>query len=776
MPVQIELPIPTLTNLVFNQAQVTFDTKCFPPLNSTTFVDSVQARSISWSNSATAVDFAIAADVLIVTQADLDSTIGSFSSPDAEVQSVVVKLQLAFDGTALAFTCTGITASSAQFQALANLVAASLGVVASLDLSAVFAGLYLPLPSEALFQFADNTLFIRFDPDSSPLVNHMVLDMNWCFFIDAVAMEQIVDNFLSINAKPEFKDNGFTPNEPRATWLVRPPGPYRPIPHVDAALTGQGDFDCGVTVHCEASFSIDFSVDLQSLEMSIHWSIGAYSDNVLSWVSDTIQERVDEIRNNFNPAKFGGTPQLDPSGNPSHTDFTVAIELPFIKIGTANLQFTSCWGFPNGMAMGGPVDTGTPTPELAFQTIKFASDFTEYLNCQGTAVVRTNVTGWSTFQNVGRICAVDIVAPDPASIDITPFLYVAPAPEATTDSLDVGITLTDVAAITVAPAGKIVARVRTTRGVRMVDFGAPPMPEYGPDGELLNGHEISTIGCSSLVVRPPHPADWKIRYGVVSKEWLINPRSNWTDSVEDVAAFESSLITVPVQDGETVIFHQPKDGGMTLVAGRDGKAVIPVVLAIRSRHESASLETMNRSPIGPVSSVSKMFYRICMLHKKGALSHRLISTKSTAQIITTFHNRTETTEVLRLGVTRVFNVVKRDGSQGAHKDDSGLLLTKRASVPDIPGCVTTHFVPGFDDTSTWIAEFDDGAYRVLARKEDGSIVVTGMVPRWPKMPLVDGDWAISKTTGDRIAVFMVVQTSPTDCKCKCGAKSHRATS
>jgi hypothetical protein len=167
-----------------------------------------------------------------------------------------------------------------------------------------------------------------------------------------------------------------------------------------------------------------------------------------------------------------------------------------------------------------------------------------------------------------------------------------------------------------------------------------------------------------------------------------------------------------------------------------------------------------------------------MLQKKGALSHRLLSTKSTAQIITTFDDRTETTEVLRLGVTRVFNVIKRDRSHDAHKDDSSrsLTRTREASVPDIPGCVATHFVPGFDDSSTWIAEFDDGAYRVLARREDGSVVVTGMVPRWPKMPLVDGDWAISKTKGDRIAVFMVVQPGLTECKCNCGAKSHLAAS
>jgi hypothetical protein len=117
--------------------------------------------------------------------------------------------------------------------------------------------------------------------------------------------------------------------------------------------------------------------------------------------------------------------------------------------------------------------------------------------------LRTSVAAVFTFQNVEKICAVDIVAPDPTKVDVSPFMFCSPSPGTATDALTLEFTFTDVTALPVASAGNIVTRVRTTRGIRMVDFKTPPMPEYKPNGALLNVHSVINIGCfGGLPLRP----------------------------------------------------------------------------------------------------------------------------------------------------------------------------------------------------------------------------------------------------------------------------------
>jgi hypothetical protein len=115
--------------------------------------------------------------------------------------------------------------------------------------------------------------------------------------------------------------------------------------------------------------------------MLIYWTLGAYSDNILTIFSNEIQDTVNQIVASFDPTKIGGVPLNDRSGLSSHQYFGVERPLPSITIGIASLGFSTCWGFADGMGMGGAVDTETSTPDLEFQTTKFPTDFTQYLNC-----------------------------------------------------------------------------------------------------------------------------------------------------------------------------------------------------------------------------------------------------------------------------------------------------------------------------------------------------------------------------------------------------------
>jgi hypothetical protein len=58
----------------------------------------------------------------------------------------------------------------------------------------------------------------------------------------------------------------------------------------------------------------------------------------------------------------------------------------------------------------------------------------------------------------------------------------------------------------------------------------------------------------------------------------------------------------------------------------------------------------------------------------------------------------------------------------------------------------------------------------FSRDSNGTMHMTGFVSQWPDMPSVVGNWAISGSTGDRIAVFKVKQLTSFD-NCDCHEKS-----
>jgi hypothetical protein len=88
---------------------------------------------------------------------------------------------------------------------------------------------------------------------------------------------------------------------------------------------------------------------------------------------------------------------------------------------------------------------------------------------------------------------------------------------------------------------------------------------------------------------------------------------------------------------------------------------------------------------------------------------------------------------------------------------------------DILGLVKILTIPGFEKAPIAVAKLSDGTYLALSRHADRSLLVAGLVSRWPDMPPVSGRWAISASIGDRIGVFTVRRTeSPT---CSCG--SHK---
>jgi hypothetical protein len=254
-----------------------------------------------------------------------------------------------------------------------------------------------------------------------------------------------------------------------------------------------------------------------------------------------------------------------------------------------------------------------------------------------------------------------------------------------------------------------------------------------------------------------------------------------------VAVFQSILITVVgVETGELVTFNQAIDGGLSVVtANAAGVAVIPALLAVRSVNENAALTRANRTALGNVGTAGAIFQRVAMLQTPGAISHQLSGDSFSATITTTFANgATQVMSVSDLGVVQLSaaQVGASASAQAAIRPRSPAVdasASPSATVDpqwtiQIPGLVKVLPVPGLQNAPVAIAELSDGTNLVLSREPDGCVRMAGMVPRWLDMPAVSGRWAISSSTGDRVAVLAVRPFGSPKCCCGCHTAEQAA--
>jgi hypothetical protein len=774
MSLDLQIQNLTLLSLVQGDLQQALNTTCIPPFLPF-YVDHADVVGVTMSVGQQVTQFQVPVNVFIVDQTSLQANMnGTPPGAITPVAQATLLLQLTVQGAQLSLACTSVTVPDPQFLSAAQQIQQSIGTVGSVDLSPMFSQLGLPAPSSSSMQQVGSSLMIRFDP-TSVAVDHLQSGENWCAFVDAATMRALAQSKLN-GPLSQLSGHGITGVSVSATWA-----PSGTTPHVNIKITGAAQVPDPFSGNVEVDLGVDFllqgvipknsSQSPDDLEELVNWNLSIdLGDFVPQFIDDYVAA---QIAAQFDPTKFGGT-VVGPR------EFSLEQNLPPLSFGGATLAYTSLIGLSDGMVLGGPVN-GILSPStniVTFNVLQFPDLYSTFADCLGgghptpPTLGTVSISADAPYSGAGKLCSVDILSPTGGFVDVSPYLVVSPAPGSVTDTGNISFTLSGTVALLVANNGQpIQVLVRTTRGVRIINFGLPPAPQIDDSGHVTNQHVIVINDC------PGNPVPWSQIFQIFNPLWSPDPPENWTDNLEQVAAFESSLITVGVQPGEVVTFNQPIDGGLSVfTAGGNGQVVVPALLAVRSFSEEAVLSTASRSSLRTVQVNATLFRQVAVLDTPGARSHLLNGDSERAVIVSTFLDRIETTEIDVLGIPRSVGKIVGGGTA-----DVGLKvaasaradIAQKARHPnlDIPGLVRILPVPGYEGSSIAVAELDDGSYRTLAKEKDGATRVTGILARWPNMPPVSGAWAISSSTGDRVAIFAVSQVTRATCCCHCSTQA-----
>ena len=769
MSLDVQILSSTLLNLVQGTIQQMLDTTCVPPLGAI-FFDHADVIGVSMSvdQQAGVANFDAPVNVFIVDMpALLANANGTPPGALAPRGKGSIQLQLAVQGTVLSLTCTSVTPPDPSLSGVANQLKSAIPP-ASVDLAPVFSQLGLPSPTSSLISQVNSSLVIRFNP-SGQLLDHLQGTQDWCMFLDAATMKNIVVNKLS-GPLSQLTKNGVTGATITVDWV-----PSGLVPHVNVKVTGKAQVPDPFTASVDFGLGIDFALQSvlpknkslapKDLEEIADWNLSVdLGDFVPKFIADFVANLIASF---FDPTKFGGTVI-------GSRQFSLSQSLPLLQLGPATFFYASVIGLADGMVLGGPI-TGIPTANInivSYEVNKFPSEFVMVTDCLSggevgpATLTSVYVTASAGFSDTGKLCSVAVISPPQSSIEVSPYLGVSPAPGTITDTISISERLSGLLSLAVDNIGQPVQLlVNTARGVRVVDFGLPPVPSVDGNGNVTNFKLLIINDCPSAV------DPWFQFFQSYNPKWSIDPYEFWIDNMEQVAVFGSSLVEVNgLQQGELITLNQPRDGGMAVFsAGQTGQVVVPIVLAVRSFDAPAILSRVNRSALRGVVQTTMLFERVAVIETPGALTHQLSAEGDRAVITSSFVDRTESIRIDSLGIPQHLGTQRLEHGGPANNSRAQASARENGGNPrcDIPGVVRVRTVPGFEQDPISVAELDDGTYLVLAREADGSVRVGGSVPRWPDKPPVSGRWAISSSKGDRVAVFTVRRVTPPAHRCCC---------
>jgi hypothetical protein len=752
MSIGFQIRSSVFAEIITRAVQQQLRKSCFPE-TAGSFVDHLNVSptaSPRFSAAGGAVEIRVPVDVFVVRRdAVLAAPNGVPDGATNPLTSVDIILVMKTDGTVVS-----LSSGSVQLGPLGSI---SFGEPVVFDLAPIFEKLSIPPPASSSVELAGDIVCVQFDA-AGAAVDHLFADHEWGLFIDGAAVESLVRSSVS-------------PNLPSAiTSLQRTPH-WRPnglTPHVDIDYEGAAKVPDPFSARVRGTFSTDISLiptPAQLLRNNVSWTLNvdlgtfvpAFVDKI---VKDLIAAAVD-------PTKFGGTPTGPRS-------FIIEKRLPDFAISGSRLMYSSVQATPAGMTIGGAVrliqDPGRETLKTSITTftvphyVMYASHYGCVFGWQGEVPSgdEFRVSASVSLDSSGEFCAFELISADSWVAN-----YTAHHPDFL-ESRSVRISLPALNAAGITEPVRIL--VRTSRGVRLIDFGKPRV-EIDENGKIVNAEITPIDDCLYMTIYdwywatlptdpitgrplPPPPKPWPPPdWNESNPEWLTSPPEAdvWNSYIETLNALNVQIVTVTgLEPGELIQFRS-FEHSVDVTADKQGRAVVPVVLSVRYRLEPAKLTRVSRQNFnGAVTVRSAVLTRHVQLE---AGQNNRVATGADGTTYVLAESADET-------------VAYRPGALGTwSRLGASEIPELRFAAPSLieesvrlPGLVSLIRLPGFQDESIALAIMDDDSTLVLDLADKGNMRVAGTF-MGPIGAITEiGEWGIAAAP-NRITAFKVSRSA-----------------
>lgn len=299
------------------------------------------------------------------------------------------------------------------------------------------------------------------------------------------------------------------------------------------------------------------------------------------------------------------------------------------------------------------------------------------------------------LDGAGRLLAVEALG---APFDLGPHLRRLPDER--------GLVVLVPSSLSLSFTGPVRLLLRTSRGLRAVDLGAPPHPEFDAAGRVTNAATRHVTNCG----RPDgaHGLHWRFD-GVRADLPSPPPRDgrDWTGWLAGLDALDVQLVMFDgLEPGELVHFRS-RDHAAHVTADRHGRARVPVVMPVAGHGAEGRLVRTNRRPIA-----GRYIVRGVTFHDTSPQRHRGVA----------WLNPQPLPPVAAPGAVR-------------HPLLAGGVA--------LPGLVSLEAVPGFDDAPIALARMADDTVLVVEADDAGTVRVAGTF-EGPIGPLDTGRYRVTR--------------------------------
>ena len=580
----------------------------------------------------------------------------------------------------------------------------------------------------------------------------------WGLFLDSAAVEQLVRSKVEPPVKKSL---------PEASVGAR---------YTSVGTVPQVDVDVGASLaytilkaNFTARLRCDFSLlpgSAPVLRTTVVWSVKVSLPDPLL-LPFFLQGTIEHIAEGYaedaiDPAQFGGTP------TGAHT-FVMDTAAPLLPLLGITLRYDSALGSPTGMTIGGAVVIpGLFEPPFAM-TVSGLSGPTRIQLCskrartgsgapssQPPTIENTTSFGQLDLTGCGVFCGAECRTPGPYFQQYLSYPAAGSAPE--TASVRASIPYTVASAMT-QPLTMV---VRSSRGVRFVDFGLPPKAVTDASDRLLNARDYYIPDCPAIV--PLEHGRFGMGWGAHGEVFKPPPLEDpsWSAFLHDGGGLVIQLVRVAGLDAGELLRLRSATHALDVTAGSDGGAVVPVMLPLLAAVQPALLVRADgRSLKGHVAVSSAVFERRFTL--PGSLRSGPTRTRSGNTLITT---KAADGDVVHT-VTALGAV-----SRSATRAEAGELnpqplppvevrdreLAERAGIHGVDRIIA---VPGFAAAGAAVAIMSDATKLLLDVNPDGTMRISGTFSGPIGELALAGDWAAVAAPGE-VALFRVSAAEPPD--------------